>query len=193
MGLAKHAYEVEVSDLSPQSIGRARKEAKTKGVDLKFSVSDMRKAYAHHSKQFDVLISCDNSVPHLLSDGEILKAFKGFYRCLKPGGGCLVTLRDYAKEPRDGIQFKSYGVRVDHGVRYVIFQTWEFHNDIYDMSMYLIYDDGVDQPVTKRFRSQYYAVSLPTILGLMQKAGFQDVKDIECDFYQPVIVGRRKI
>lgn len=190
--MAKRGYEVEASDLSPQSIERARKEAQIKGVDIKFSVSDMRKAYAHHAKQFDVLISCDNSVPHLLSAGEILKAFKEFYRCLKAGGGCLVTLRDYAKEPRDGIKFKPYGVRVDHGVRYVIFQTWEFHNDIYDMSMYVICDDGADQPVTKGFCSQYYAASLPAILGLMQEAGFHDVKYIECEFYQPVIVGKRK-
>lgn len=141
----------------------------------------------------DVLISCDNSVPHLLSDLDILNAFKEFYRCIKPGGGCLITLRDYENEERDGIQVKPYGVRVDQGVKYIIFQTWEFHGDIYDLSMYLIRDDGSRQAETKIFRSEYYAVTVSKIVELMREAGFKGAKQIESEFYQPVIVGTKEV
>lgn len=28
------------------------------------------------------------------ASAEILKAFRAFYRCVEPGGGCLITVRD---------------------------------------------------------------------------------------------------
>jgi len=193
IGLAKHGYEVNASDLSSQAIERAKEETRKRGLDIKYSVSDMRDAFAHHSKEFDVLISCDNSIPHLLSDLDILNAFKGFYRCVKPGGGCLITLRDYENENREGIPVKPYGVRIEQGIKYIIFQTWEFHGDIYNLSMYLIRDHGSKQAETKIFRSQYYAITLSKIVSLMREAGFDRARQIESNFYQPVIVGTRKV
>jgi 2-polyprenyl-3-methyl-5-hydroxy-6-metoxy-1,4-benzoquinol methylase len=130
IGLAQLGYDVDASDISVQEIQRAKEETKKRGLKVHYSVSDMRDLSAHHSKEFDVLISCDNSIPHLLSDQDILKAFREFYHCIKPGGGCLITLRDYEKESRDGIQVKPYDVRIENGIKYIIFQTWEFHGDI---------------------------------------------------------------
>ena len=78
----------------------------------------MRKSFEHHQKQFDVLMSCDNSVPPLLSDSDILIAFKEFYNCLKPDGGHIITLRDYEKENREEVQVKSSGIRVIDSIRY---------------------------------------------------------------------------
>ncbi len=77
-------------------------------------------------------------------------------------------------------------------VKYIIFQTWEFHGDIYDLSMYFICDDGGKSAETKIFRSQYYAVSISKIAALIQEAGFRDVRKLESDFYQPVIVGTKE-
>lgn len=68
------------------------------GLSVAFSVADMRHAFDHHQRQFDVVISCDNSVPHLLSDSDILVALKQFYKCARSGGGCIITVRDYEKE-----------------------------------------------------------------------------------------------
>jgi hypothetical protein len=64
----------------------------------------MRQAHEHHQRQFDVVISFDNAVPHLLSDAEIQQAFASFYRCIKPGGGCLISVRDYDLEERSGVK-----------------------------------------------------------------------------------------
>lgn len=55
----------------------------------------MRVAHDHHGRQFDVVIACDNSIPRLLSDDEILTAFRQMFACTRPGGGCLVTVRDF--------------------------------------------------------------------------------------------------
>ena len=63
--------------------------------------------------RYEVVISADNSVPHLLSDDEILLAFEQFQACLRPGGGVLITVRDYQNEPRGRNIVKPYGVRVE--------------------------------------------------------------------------------
>jgi SAM-dependent methyltransferase len=90
------------SDLSVKAVERARREAKERGQDIGLSVCDMRESRAHHGGGFDVVISCDNSVPHLLSDSDILVALKAMHACLRPGGGCLLTVRDCDREPRAG-------------------------------------------------------------------------------------------
>ena len=36
----------------------------------------MRVAHDHHGRVFDVVIACDNAIPHLLSDEEILVAVR---------------------------------------------------------------------------------------------------------------------
>lgn len=191
IGLAKRGYHVTASDLSAKEVERARLEANNRGLQIDFSIADMREAFAHHQKEFDVVISCDNSIPHLLSDKEILIALREFYRCVKPGGGCLVTMRDYDQEKRSGKQIKPYGIRIENGIKYVMLQVWEFHDLVYDLSMYVIEDNGQTEATTNIFRSKYYALSPKKLVGLLEEVGFRQVRIINDEFYQPVIVGTR--
>ena len=46
--------------------------------------------------------------------------------CLSAGGGCLITVRDYEREERGKNLVKPYGVRVENGKRYLLFQVWDF-------------------------------------------------------------------
>jgi hypothetical protein len=86
----------------------------------------------HHERQFDVVIDCDNTVPHLLSDAALLAAFQAFYQCARSGSGCLMSVRDYAQEDCTGLQAKAYEVRLEGSIRYVLFQVWKFEGLIYD-------------------------------------------------------------
>lgn len=192
LGLAQMGYSVTASDLSAQEVERARQEATRRGLAISFSVADMREAYTHHQSQFDVVISCDNSVPHLLTDADILTAFRQFCACTKPDGCCLITVRDYDQEDKTGVQLKPYGIRVENGVRYLVFQVWEYHELIYDLAFYFVEDRGDDQPTTHVMRSQYYAVGTGKLIELMKAAGFSDVQRLDDRFYQPVIIGRRR-
>ena len=47
----------------------------------------MRALPARFHEQFDLVMACDNAVPHLLSDAEILRAFGQMFACTRPGGG----------------------------------------------------------------------------------------------------------
>ncbi len=190
LGLAALGYQVWGTNLSPAEIERARAEAKRRNLTIDFSVADMRKVAAHHDRQFDLVISCDNSVPHLLSDAEILTAMRQFHALTAPGGGCLISVRDYDNEVRQGTQVKPYGIRTEGDTRYLAFQTWDFHGgDIYDVALYLVRDEGQPTCSTQVMRSKYYAVGLETLRGLMLQAGFNQVEVLKDGFFQPVLIG----
>ncbi|MDP9311288.1 MAG: methyltransferase domain-containing protein [Chloroflexota bacterium] len=191
LGLAALGYTVTASDLSSTEVARAEQEAAARALHLSFSVADMREAYTHHQCQFDLVIACDNSVPHLLTDGDLLHAFQQFYACTRPGGGCLISVRDYDAEERAGVQVKPYGLRIEGQMRHLVFQVWEFKGDRYDLAMYLVEDHGGTEGVTHIMRTQYYAIGTNTLISLMQQAGFADVQRLDDRFYQPVIVGTR--
>src|SRR5262244_3520293 len=61
LGLAARGYAVTGSDLSPKAIDRARSEAARRDLSISFSVADMRRAYAHHAREFDIVLCADNS------------------------------------------------------------------------------------------------------------------------------------
>lgn len=192
LGLAAQGYQVTASDLSVKEIDRARQEAQQRNLDIRFSVCDMRAVYNHHQAQFDVLLSCDNSIPHLLSDEEILTALQQMYACTCPGGGCLLTIRDYDKEPRGTGIVKPYGIREAAGKRYLVFQVWDFVSDIYDLAMYFVEDDcTLNTATTRVMRSRYYAVSPFHLMQLMEQAGYHSVTRLDDQFFQPVLIGTK--
>lgn len=194
IGLAKKGFVVTASDLSEGAVARARIESKGRGVEIDFSICDMRAAHDHLQRQFDVVVSADNSITHLLTDDDLLAALGQMFDCTRPGGGCLLTLRDYDKEDRGTGLVKPYGVREERGKRYVIFQIWDFVGQVYDMAMYFVEDDrSLDQVVTHVMRTKYNAVGTDHLLELMRKAGFVSTERIDGRFFQPVLVGRRDV
>jgi hypothetical protein len=112
--------------------------------------------------------------------------------CLKPGGGCLLTVRDYDREPRGTNLVKPYRARIENGRRFLGVQVWDFDGDHYDLTLYLIEEDlGTGAVATRALRSRYYAIGTDRLLGLMRRAGFTGVRRLDGVFYQPVLVGTR--
>jgi SAM-dependent methyltransferase len=194
LGLARRGFIVTASDLSTRAISRAKAEAQRRALQIHFSVCDMRAVHDRHGRQFDVVISGDNSITHLLNDDELLRALRQMYACTRPGGGCLLTVRDYDREERGSGLVKPYGVREEGGKRYVIFQVWDFVDQAYDLAMYFVVDDRAsEQLVTHVMRTKYHAVGTDHLLALMRRAGFTKAERLDGRFYQPVLVGDREV
>lgn len=194
IGLAQLGYKVSASDLSPAEIEVARKEALDHAVTIDFQVGDMRDVWAFHKKQFDVVIACDNSIPHLLSNEEILRAFRQFFRCVKSGGICLISVRDYAKLEQRPSQ-TEINPRLVHqigGEKVILFDLWKFEGDYYEISTYIVRDRGAGDVQTRVVHGgKYYCVKIDTLCELFEQAGFSDVKVLDDRFFQPVIVARK--
>jgi SAM-dependent methyltransferase len=193
LGLARLGHRVTASDLSGPAVARGREEAARRGLEIDFSVADMRRADERPGTLFDVVLSADNAVPHLLSDREISAAFQAFFRCTRPGGICAISVRDYASEDRSTPQLRPYGIRTTATGRYLVFQTWDFDGDQYHVTMYFLQEKSGGGFELTAGRSRYYAVGLDTLGGLLADAGFADVERLDGRFFQPVLIGRRPV
>lgn len=190
LGLLARGFRVTASDLSPVAVARAAEEARRRGLQLPTAVADLRALSAvHGGGAFDLVIACDNALPHLLTDDELLAALRECLRCVRPGGGLLVSVRDYA-EPGSGSQIHPYGVRRTPQGRFVLFQVWDWDGPHYDLSFYIVHEADGAAPVTHVFRDRYHAVPPARLLELMRAAGWERVRRVE-GFYQPVLVGTK--
>lgn len=189
IGLAARGFQVTASDLSPEAVERARKEAAARDLAISFSVCDMCRLSSCHGGGFDVVLSAGNSLPHLLSDEEILLALREMHACLRPGGGCLVTTRRYDLEPRGRGILKPFGVRERDDKRYIIFQVWDFAGQLYDFAMYFLEEDKSTGLIeTHVMRSRYYAIHPDHLMDLMQQAGFDRVRRVDDAASHPAIL-----
>lgn len=153
----------------------------------------MRMLTQSYSQPFDVVIACDNAVPHLLGDAEIGQAFEQFYRCTTPSGGCILSVRDYASMERGGKKLYPRQAHETGDGRIVIFDLWEFDgDDFYDFTTYIVEDKGEAMASTHVIRGgRYYCVTLTTLERLLRQAGFQQVTIVRDTFYQPLLIGKK--
>jgi SAM-dependent methyltransferase len=189
--LATRGYRMTSGDISSAAITRARAEAERRRLDVTFVEDDMRSLGKVAGQSFDLVIACDNAIPHLASDAEIRTTFETFRERLRPGGGCAISVRDYADLEREGVRLVPFGVRRDGSTRFVVFQVWEFDPAGYDLNFYFLEDRDDAEPITHVMRSRYHAVTTDRLVQLMREAGFDDVERIDGRFFQPLIVGTK--
>lgn len=190
LGLAALGHHVTASDLSPGAVARARDEAARRGLDIAFSVADMRAAHDHHGGGWDVVLCADNALPHLLTDDDILVALRQFHACARPGGLCLVSVRGYAAIARTD-EVQPHAVHEEDGVRSIVLQHRAWDGDRYEMTFYIIQDRGGDTATTHALRSRYYAITTDRLLELMRAAGFAHAERLDGAFYQPLLVATK--
>jgi SAM-dependent methyltransferase len=192
IGLAQFGYKVTASDISPGELELARDEAAKRNLKIGFKVADMHSLSMTFQDKFDLVIACDNAIPHLLSDEEILKAFREFHRCTTPKGGSLISVRDYENVDRGGQRINPRTVHETVEGKLLMFDLWEFDGNFYDFTTYALLDKGDGQVKTQVIRGgRYYCVTLPTLEKLMGQAGFKTVVTLRERFFQPLLIGMK--
>ena len=190
LGLLARGFRVTGSDLSVGAITRARREAKERRLPLVSLVADFR-ALPVRSAAFDVVLLCDNPLPHLDSEADIQGALAECFRCVRRGGGCLISMRDYESPPPTGtVEVRPYGERLWAGRRYHLRQVWTWRGPRYDLSFEITPVDGADAQATI-LKTSYLAIPVEQVAGLMRTVGFENVARVDERFFQPVLVGTR--
>jgi SAM-dependent methyltransferase len=194
LGLAALGHTVTASDLSSAAVERARREAAQRNLAIDFTVADMRRCAKVHGSGFDVVLSADNSIPHLLSDDAIREALGNFHQCIQPGGIVIIGVRDYLMEDRSSPRLMPYGFRSDGDDRYLVFQTRDWDGDFYDVGMYFIREARGSKPATVTAgSSRYYAVPIDRLVSLLAASSFLEIQRLDGVLYQhqPLLVARR--
>ena len=191
LGLLGRGFDVIGSDFSPVAVDRAAREATARGLRLRCLVADFC-ALAIRPESADVVLVGDNALPHLESEDAIVTALGECFRCLRAGGGCVITMRDYGAPPPAGtVEHRPYGERSWNGRRYDVRQVWTWRGARYDLSLEIVpIDAGTTEPATI-LRTSYLAIAPARVVQLMRDAGFDAVERLDGRFFQPVLVGTR--
>lgn len=192
IGLAELGYQVVASDISATELELAEQEATKRSLNLKFLLADMRELKDIHQGRFDLVIACDNAIPHLLSEEDILLAFRQFYACTTAEGGCIISVRDYANMDLEGRKFYPRTIHHTPDGRVIIFDIWEFEGDYYDFTTYVLEDQGEVGISTHAIRGgRYYCVRISNLERLLKEVGFKQVAIVREVYHQPILVGMK--
>jgi SAM-dependent methyltransferase len=192
LGLLARGFRVTGSDVSAGAVNRARREAAMRHLPLACLVADFR-ALPVRPATFDVVLVCDNSLPHLDSAADIRGALAECFRCVRRGGGCLISMRDYGSPPPSGtVEVRPYGERLWAGRRYHLRQVWTWRGPQYDLSLEITPTDRAEGEAHV-LKSTYLAIPVEEVSGLMRTVGFAHVQRVDGRFFQPVLVGTRPV
>ena len=96
IALARLGFQPSGADLSPAMIDRARENAISSAVEVRFesaSFGQLSRAFGSHT--FEAVLCLGNSLPHLLTPQELSATLADFAACLKPGGMLLIQNRNF--------------------------------------------------------------------------------------------------
>jgi SAM-dependent methyltransferase len=195
IGLALAGHRVRGTDLSPAAVTRAADEARRWDVALDLGVADLRHLDQHVEGTFDVVIACDNALPHLLTDAELHQAAAGIRAKLRPGGLFIGSTRDYDAIVLERPRATSPQVVDDSAGRRISFQVWDWSADgrTYELNLFLVRQQA-DGWHTDSYSATYRALQRSELTATLEAAGFADVRwrmPPESGFFQPIVLARR--
>jgi SAM-dependent methyltransferase len=194
IGLALRGHQVTATDISATSVERARKEAADAGVDIAFGSADFRMLERDVTGPFDVVVACDNSLPHLTTDEELSQAARSIHGMLRPGGLLIASTRDYEEALRAGTTGTPPRMFDDERGRRVVFQTWAWQPDgrTYTVHLFILRGDDGGWDVNE-YQTTYRAVLPAELSQILSEAGFGQVtwqRPADSGFYQPLVTAR---
>lgn len=196
IGLALHGHRVHATDISARAVERARREASVFDVDLTFGVADMREVADAVPGTFDVVLSCDNSVPHLLDDADILAALGSMRQKLSPDGLLIIGIRDYDALVAERPRFTPPRLTGTPEQRAIIVQLWDWANDdtSYDLTLFITRETDNGWQTTAR-ATRYRALRRDDLARLLTEAGYAEIYWHEPDaipHHQPIVTARAR-
>ena len=93
--LAKLGLEVTGFDSSSEMVKRATENSRAHNVHITFHQSTFQDVSLCMDEQFDAVICMGNSLPHLLTEGEVVLSLTNFFNLLSEGGILVIQYLNY--------------------------------------------------------------------------------------------------
>lgn len=192
IGIAALGYNVTGSDISEGELAEAKKRARDNKVEIDFKLADFCALSEAFTEKFDIIIAMDNALPHMLSRADLSQAIKSIVSQIREGGILVASIRDYDSLLMEKPPYSPpYIHKTDKGQR-VSFQTWEWNDDNYKLTQYIIDDEEALQ--VSKFQCEYRATKRDEMTELLLVHGCSNVEwkfTDETGFYQPIVVARK--
>lgn len=196
IGLALLDYKVHATDLSPNAVSRAEREAQRLGANLSFGVADFRSINKQVEERYNVVISCDNSLPHLLDLEDLKLAMKNIWDKLECGGLFLASIRDYDQLLLEKPHATTPVIFDDHYGKRIVFQVWDWEHcgNVYTLNHFIVKEDG-DNWRTDCRSTRYRALLRSELNSILDEIGFSDINwslPKETGYYQPIVTAYKR-
>lgn len=180
LGLGLMGYRVTGTDISDASIRRARKEAEGFGLDgILFERADLRRLDATVTGTFDAVISCDNSLPALLSLDDVRMALDQMVRRLDPSGICVISIRNFERIFAQKSRFHPRHIHERDGRRVIVFDVWDYVDEgRIRFNVFFLRETGEGWDVACR-KMVYQALYREDLVAELKRAGFTRVEVLE--------------
>lgn len=194
IGLGTLGYKVTGTDISPNAIERAIKESRARNLDIEYHVLDIRRISAL-GRSFEVIISIDNSLPHLIDDEEIFNALKAVRSCLKDEGVFIATTRDYDALIKERPDMTPPCFRRDDSGDWITCQVWNWvSQNVYEVHQHITTKtDG--RWLHHHTVTLYRALQRSELEYFSREVGFKNVQWLlptESGFYQPLMLAHSR-
>ncbi len=194
IGLALRGHRLTATDLSSRSVERARREAKRFGVEIAFGTADFRSLEGEVEGTFDAVISCDNALPHMMSEEDLLSAAKGIRSKVREGGLFLASIRDYDELLKKRPAATTPTVMDRPQGRRIYFQVWDWEEDglVYTVNLFVVREEN-GKWRTVHHRTRYRALVREELGRVLEEAGFTEVgwkMPAQSGYYQPIVTAR---
>jgi glycine/sarcosine N-methyltransferase len=193
IALGLRGHHVTGTDISVSAVTRAVREAALRGVSLAAAAADMRHLPLA-DEQFDVVISADNSLPHLLSAQDVHTALAQMRRVLRRRGLLVLSTRPYDEILQARPTSTPPQLATSPRGKTITFQMWDWHEDgeHYDLEHFQLTPDGPDWSVQVR-QATYWALTRQQLTDFVLEAGFTELEwkaSESSGFFQPILTAR---
>jgi SAM-dependent methyltransferase len=159
------------TDISAPMIQKALENAKANSVDAEFVMAGMTDLRDAVETEFDAVFCLGNSIPHLLSNRDLIGAFESFAGILKPGGLLLLQLLNYERILAS--RNRIVGNHSDGNLEFVRF--YDFHDPLIRFNILVI--DHSSKPNSHRLHStELYPYTCKELTDALSDMSFTDVE-----------------
>jgi glycine/sarcosine N-methyltransferase len=181
--LARRGYEVVGADLSAPMIERAKENASTAGIKVRFAVAgfgELAEKLALSpvegvSGPFDAVLCLGNSLPHVLNAGDLSNTLADFAAVLRPGGLLLIQNRNFDVVLARRERFMGPEAHREGNREWLFVRFYDFPDDTITFNMVVLRRDAEGQWSQQVEATELRPLIYSELIASLTAAGFGDV------------------
>ena len=128
LALGMLGYEISGSDISQEMLKKCERNAKDRNISIELKACDFRELSKHYGREFDIVMSTSNSLPHV-SRPDVKLTLLQMDRLLKPEGYIYLDTRNWDKILREHQRFYFYDPIYKNSQKIHMTQVWDYNLD----------------------------------------------------------------
>jgi ubiquinone/menaquinone biosynthesis C-methylase UbiE len=175
--LRERGYDVVAADPSHAMLQQAQRAAREHHVSIPMVRSGFGDLTRFVGAEFDAVIAFGNGLSHEGSRENVTRALVSMARCCRPGGVCLIGVKDFDTIRLQRPRLHPHGIHDTASGRKLLFEIWEYNDPVLECTAVLLHEDKRGNVWTGRGKTtNELMLTEATLRELACTAGFLSVR-----------------